>query len=593
MNRSLARHAHIARLRSQRVPVADREVLEIIEQVAGSGLVEEIEPLVARRTGSPCTLPVRALLVGMCLTAARDGGVILFTRVTNLLYFALSDEMRQQLGLRRYADHDRGFESAYAVVRRRIHSVLDAIDPSPLPKNHRLARRHTEKLLAQADPAELTRRRTLLLRVTNMILAMSLREARPLLDGHWDGSVCVDATVIGTYAKGLASDSPVTSTDPDAAWYVRTSKHKDPLALDDLAPAQRDKNGAKLRKKADRLKKRLYGYDASLVIARDPGHDGTPMPDGSANPDVVPALVIAFSVEKPSHRPGQVAVEALQQIDDSLPRGYLAGDRAYNDQKPEIFQLPIRAMGYEPVYDYAKDQLGVQAGFAGAQLVEGNWYCPSMPDELKNATKDLIDEKIDKQTWINRIRARAAYLFMPKQRPDAEGHRRVMCPAQAGRTQCSLKKHTLGRGIHLPLVDPAPSPAGSPPCCSQKTITVPPESGANLWQPLQYGSEAWQRVYFRLRNSVEGNNGYAKDRLYERLEDAGTRRIRGIAAQTLLLAFQLAHANRRKLTVWANSIALHGNRPHRRPTRRRKTKPLGTWTPKGYITEPEKTEPDE
>jgi hypothetical protein len=109
-------------------------------------------------------------------------------------------------------------------------------------------------------------------------------------------------------------------------------------------------------------------------------------------------------------------------------------------------------MGYEPVYDYAKDQLGVQAGFAGAQLVEGNWYCPSMPQTLKDATKDLIAEKIDKQTWIDRIRARAAYLFMPKQRPDAEGHRRVMCPAEAGRTQCPLKKHTLGRGIHLPLV---------------------------------------------------------------------------------------------------------------------------------------------
>ncbi|EHN72304.1 hypothetical protein SMCF_8244 [Streptomyces coelicoflavus ZG0656] len=586
MNSRLARHPRIARLRSQRAPVPDHEVMEVLDEVADSGLVEEIEPLVARGTGSPCTLPVEALLVGMCLTAARNGGVILFTAVTDLLYFALSDEVRQQLGLRRYPDHDRGFEAAYAVVRRRIHSVLDAIDPSPLPKNHRLARRHAEKLLAQADPAELARKRTLMLRVTNMILAMSLREALPLLEGHWDGSACVDATVIGTYAKGLAPASPVTSTDPDAAWYVRTAKHKDPLALDDLAATQQDKNGAKLQKKADRIKKRLYGYDASLIIARDPDHNGVPLPDGSADPDVVPALVIAFSVDKPSHRPGHVAVEALQQIDDSLPRGYLAGDRAYNDQKPENFQLPIRAMGYEPVYDYAKDQLGVQAGFAGAQLVEGTWYCPSMPQTLKDATKDLIAEKIDKQTWIDRIRARTAYLFMPKQRPDAEGHRRVMCPAEAKRTQCPLKKHTLGRGIHLPLIDPAPSPAGSPPCCSQKTVTVPPESGANLWQPLQYGSEAWQRVYFRLRNSVEGINGYAKDRLYERLEDAGTRRIRGIAAQTLLLAFQLAHANRRKLRAWADSIALHDDRPHRRPTRRRQTKPLGTWTPKGYLTQP-------
>ncbi|MFJ9250768.1 hypothetical protein [Streptomyces sp. NPDC101776] len=162
--------------------------MEVLDEVADSGLVEEIEPLVARGTGSPCTLPVEALLVGMCLTAAHNGGVILFTAVTDLLYFlftavtdllyfALADEMRQQLGLRPHPDHDHGFEAAYAVVRRRIHSVLDAIDPSPLPKSHRLARRHVEKLLAQADPAELARKRTLMVRVANMILAMSLREA--------------------------------------------------------------------------------------------------------------------------------------------------------------------------------------------------------------------------------------------------------------------------------------------------------------------------------------------------------------------------------------------------------------------------------
>ncbi|MET8827676.1 hypothetical protein ABZX40_17215 [Streptomyces sp. NPDC004610] len=116
MNSRLARHPRIARLRSQRALVPDHEAMDVLDEVAGSGLVEEIERLVARGTGSPCTLPVEALLVGMCLTAARNGGVILFTAVTDLLYFTLSDEMRQQLGLRRYSDHDRGFEAAYAVA---------------------------------------------------------------------------------------------------------------------------------------------------------------------------------------------------------------------------------------------------------------------------------------------------------------------------------------------------------------------------------------------------------------------------------------------------------------------------------------------
>ncbi|WP_416520549.1 hypothetical protein [Streptomyces achromogenes] len=586
MNRSLARHARIARLRADRPRVPDQEVRTVLGEVAASGLIEEIEPLITRGKGRHCTLPVRTLLAGMSLASRRSGGVVTFTAVTNLLYFSLSEAMRDRLGLHRYPDNDRGFEAAYAVVRRRLHSILQAIDPSPLPKNHRLARRHAEKLLAQADPGLLTRKRTRLLRLANMILRMSLREALPLLEDHWDGSVSLDATVIGTYAKGLAPSSPVTSTDPDAGWYVRNHRHQNPLALDDLNPAQaaRSRQNVRRQQKNDRIKKSLYGYDASLVVARDPEHDGAPLPDGSASPDVVPALILAFSIDKPSHRPGQVGVEALQHIDDRFPRGYLAGDRAYNDQKPQNFQLPIRAMGYEPVYDYASDQLGVQTGFAGAQLIEGNWYCPSMPQPLKDATKELLDKKISKQEWIQRIRARASYLFLPKQRPDAEGHRRMMCPVESGRAQCTLKSYSLGRGIHLPLVDPEPSPVGSPPCCTQRTVTVPPESGAALWQPLQYGSDAWQRVYFRLRNSVEGINGFAKDPLHERLEESGTRRVRGIAAQTILLAFQLAHANLRKLAAWADATALNGDRPRRRPTRRRKTKPLGTWTPKGHVT---------
>ncbi|MBW1601815.1 hypothetical protein JJV70_06770 [Streptomyces sp. JJ66] len=571
MTSRLDRQDHLDKLRTRRPPVPDTEVHEVLTALDASGLVAEVEPLVAQSTGRNRTLTVRALLLGMCLAAARNAGTVIFASVTNLLYFALTDETRERLKIPYYPDHAQGFEAAYGVVRRLFHRIEEAVDPSPLPKNHRLDRELVARLLGEADPDELASRRSLMLRVANRILSMSLLDAHPLLEGRWNGSAVLDATVIGTYAKGLSSDSPVTASDPDAGWYVRTTKHKDPLLTD--TPAQ------------ERIKKRLYGYDACLVVARDPDHDGTPLPDGSANPDVVPSLVVAFSLDKPSHRPAEVALEALQHVDPRYPRGYLAGDRLYPDQKPDKFQLPIRAMGYQPVYDYAKDQLGVQAQFAGAELIEGNWYCPSMPQPLKDATKDLVAKKIDKQTWINRIRQRTTYLFLPKQRADAEGHRRMMCPAEANRTQCSLKPYTLGRGIHLPLIDPAPSPVGPPTACTQHTITIPPEAGAQLWQPLQYGTEEWQRVYFRLRNAIEGMNGFGKDPLYERLESGGTRRIRGIAAQAILLAFQLAHANKRKLATWAGSITLHGSHPHRRPTRRRKTKPLGTWTPEGYLTE--------
>lgn len=58
----------------------------------------------------------------------------------------------------------------------------------------------------------------------------------------------------------------------------------------------------------------------------------------------------------------------------------------------------------------------------------------------------------------------------------------------------------------------------------------------------------------------------------------------GIAAQTILLAFQLAHANRRKIRKWLHTLALGGERPRRRTHHRRPTREPKTWTPTGHLT---------
>jgi len=47
--------------------------------------------------------------------------------------------------------------------------------------------------------------------------------------------------------------------------------------------------------------------------------------------------------------------------------------------------------------------------------------------------------------------------------------------------------------------------------------------------------------------------------------------------------FQLAHANRRKIKKWLETLALGGERPRRRTHHRRKTKEPGTWTPTGHL----------
>ena len=297
------------------------------------------------------------------------------------------------------------------------------------------------------------------------------------------------------------------------------------------------------------------------------------------------ALGLGVALDKPGQRPAYNGLKILNRLQErGYEPGYLAGDRAYNNSEPTEWQIPVRAMGYKPVYDYRGDQLGNQGGTEGAILVEGRWYCPSMPEPLINATIDLYAERIDRETWVRLIAARRGYRLMPKQNTDADGYQRMMCPAEAGKAQCLIKPHTLGRGIHLPLVDPEPSPAGTVNVCRQKAINVSPEAGAKPWKALEYGGPEWQKVYFRLRNSVEGYNGYAKNPLAEGIEAAGSRRIRGIAAQTILLAFQLAHANRRKIKKWLETLTLGGERPRRRTHHRRPTREPRSWTPTGHLT---------
>ncbi|MGW6359428.1 hypothetical protein ACWFR5_30710 [Streptomyces sp. NPDC055092] len=129
--------------------------------------------------------------------------------------------------------------------------------------------------------------------------------------------------------------------------------------------------------------------------------------------------------------------------------------------------------------------------------------------------------RVDRETWIRLIEARRAHRLVPKEHEDSEGHQRVMCPAEAGKVQCPIKSRSMGKGIQLPLVDPEPSPAGPLKVCRQHSITLAPAEGSKHWQTLEYGGKQWQRVYFRLRNSAEGYNGYAKSPLAEAIEAAG------------------------------------------------------------------------
>jgi hypothetical protein len=129
--------------------------------------------------------------------------------------------------------------------------------------------------------------------------------------------------------------------------------------------------------------------------------------------------------------------------------------------------------------------------------------------------------------------------------------------------------------------------ANPPASCTQQSVTIPPEAGAKFAQTLLYGGAEWQAMYATLRNTNEGMNGYVKDPAHEALDDAGRRRLRGVAAQSVLVAFLLLAANVRKIRAFLHGTALARSGTVRpRPRRRRRTKSIENWRPGSPSIEP-------
>ncbi len=120
-------------------------------------------------------------------------------------------------------------------------------------------------------------------------------------------------------------------------------------------------------------------------------------------------------LHKPSHAPDPNAIRALTSVHDrGHPAGYVAGDRAYTEAKAANFQLPARALDYRVVLDCKGVQLGIQDSFAGMLLIEGVWFCPSIPDVLISAAKDFDSGTIDVPTYCARLTERWRYQIIAK-----------------------------------------------------------------------------------------------------------------------------------------------------------------------------------
>jgi hypothetical protein len=180
--------------------------------------------------------------------------------------------------------------------------------------------------------------------------------------------------------------------------------------------------------------------------------------------------------------------------------------------------------------------------------------------------------------YRTRLKERRAYLARPKGKPDKEGYQRFECPAAGPwpTVRCDLKPASTTRDNkgRLHIAVSAELKANPPLSCSQESVTIPPGAGAKFRQELHYGSPEWQTAYNSLRNTNEGMNGYIKDPAHEALDDPSRRRIHGVAAQSVLVAFLVLAANVRKIRAASAGAPVRRKRP-----RRRTTEPLTAWRP--------------
>ena len=289
----------------------------------------------------------------------------------------------------------------------------------------------------------------------------------------------------------------------------------------------------------------------------------------------VPELARRMTVCSCHADPARALVPVLTAMpEDGIGLGDILADSGYAHRDAEAWAIPLRAAGARLIQDLHPADRGPRGTHHGAIIANGNLYCPATPRPLlelgplaRDATPDQAAEH-DRQTAET-----ARYKLGKITTDDHDGYHRVMCPAAMRKIRCPLRpaSMTLDRNRPEILTPPEHPPA----CCTQQTITVPPEVAAKTRQKHDYPSAAHRQSYAR-RTGAERTFSTAKDPASNNIARGWTR-IMGLAPIMLWLACLLAVRNQRILTAWDARQADDARRaaaglPPKTRHRRRKTR---------------------
>ena len=307
----------------------------------------------------------------------------------------------------------------------------------------------------------------------------------------------------------------------------------------------------------------FYGYCASAAIM---------MPDENGPP--VPEFARRATVSSCRHDPVRAFVPVLTSMPGQrIPLGDLLSDSGYAHRDAGAWALPVRAAGAQLVQDLHPHDRGPKGTHDGAIIANGNLYCPKTPRTLlelgplaRTATREQAAD------WECSTAELARYKLGRITRDDPDGYHRVQCPAAMDKIRCPLRPASMTLDRDRPEIL---TPPGHPQaCCTQQTLTVPPEVNAKTRQKHDYPSAGHRRSYSR-RTGAERGFATAKDPATNDIS-RGWCRLMGLTPLMLFTATLLIARNQRILTAWnarqeENKRRAAAGLPPKTRRRRRKT----------------------
>jgi hypothetical protein len=310
-------------------------------------------------------------------------------------------------------------------------------------------------------------------------------------------------------------------------------------------------------------------------------HSAATMTREEAGP-AVPELTRRMTLSSCHTDPVRAFTPVLTRMPgDGIALGDILADSGYAHRDADAWAIPLRAAGAQLICDLHPHDRGPQGTHAGAIIANGNLYCPATPKPLLHLAPPAPgsapeDISVHDQQSAELARHKLGRLTAD----DADGYHRVTCPAAMGKLRCPHRPDSMTLDRNRPEI--LTPPEHPPACCTQQTLTFPPDVAAKTRQKHDYPSPAHRRSYTR-RTAAERGFSTIKDPARNTI-NRGWCRLMGLPPLALWLACLHAVRNQRILATWNARQAQNNRRvaaglPPRTRKRRRKTTLASLTTP--------------